>query len=489
MQVVDGVTGAPVERFGVRLVPKTGAGVAFDSSRRLGAAGDHPGGCARVPEVLPGEYMLSVETADARFVPTAYRRLRIGTTRPEPVLVEVWPAAVVTCRVAAAAGVPRAGSRVELLVVSGGVEGEPPSGIRPDEMPYFGDSSRRYGTLLAEGTTDAAGTCVLGAPRGGPFAVRISGDHRTVYREGLQVEGDAEWSFAVASAASVVGRIQPWPLPARGEATLQHGAPVVTCASGAVVPPPGASPVAVDGEGHFRIDGIPAGAARLQLPLWIGAEQRSRLVDLEVELSGLRDGERREVVLDVAPFVPVELRLRVLLNGTPAAGAKLRLELVQPQPGPIPSSVFGPLDEAGRIALGVPPGIVRPLVLLDDGRLPCQLEDLVIDGRESTERVLQLCTGRVRVRLLRSDGRAPLAGVTLLPVGAPAYDFPPPTDGDGVLDLGPVRCGPLTLQLWPRHLAAAGARLRLVRDGGDPSAFLLTAGVVAVAPASKRASW
>lgn len=80
------------------------------------------------------------------------------------------------------------------------------------------------------------------------------------------------------------------------------------------------------------------------------------------------------------------------------------------------------------------------------------------------ERTFAVRTATPRVRVLASDGRTPLAGVTVT-VAEAGQSLT--TGDDGTLDLGPVVCGRFACWIWPRALVDAGVRLAAAAAGVD----------------------
>ena len=459
VRAVDGATGAAVRRFGVRFVPTRGAGIGYDTSRRLRGVGDHEDGRCELGAFPPDVYMLSVEAADSRYSPTPYLAVEIAHGVACTVQVELWPPAHLVCEVAAG-GVPKGHSRVELLIVAGGKDGGAPAGLRPRTMPYFGSATSRYGTLLGEATTDDAGRAILEAPRGGPFAIRITGDHQPLYREGIHVDGDRELRFAVETAATLRLRVRPWPLPSHPPATLAVSPPIVTCkAVGSRETEVRGS--AFDAAGVSRIEGLVPGALRVKLQLNVPDTPQAFVYPIEIEVPALGAGEVREVDVDLTRWLPVVFRARVVANGAPAAGVSLGLDVTDPADARL-ARVVGRTDEDGRVALGVPRGKVHGSIRLVGAQTSIPLDPFEL-GDDPAERTIEVSTGDVRVRVLGSDGRTPLAGIELL-VDAALQGQGLTTDSDGVVNLGPTRCGPLSLRIWTRELADRSARIRPRRE-------------------------
>src|SRR5690606_4914762 len=152
--------------------------------------------------------------------------------------------------------------------------------------------------------------------------------------EQVRLEAEEPLAVVVVRGATVIGRIEPAELvpalreaaglPRRGSIGRLHAKAApgarLSRADGSTVPPETlAECVALDDDGaSFRITGVPPGDWFLELAIPLQVEDRA--IRRAIAIRGLRDGEERSVVLELAEWLPGRLTGMLEVDGQARAG-------------------------------------------------------------------------------------------------------------------------------------------------------------------------
>ena len=270
----------------------------LDRSSPSIASPDEPGGARRVDGVTREEP--SEATRDERA-----RTSGQDESEDSPTLI---PA-----RRVGATHAPRGVRIVEVV----DVVGQPLSGVQIELLARRLD---RDGAI-AVAYSDASGRVTLSGDREVEFALRVTGPAGIAqFVRPFRFDVDAVEHVVVTGGATLVGLVEPIPmLDAPGTAATPGLA--LFDRIGNVYPRIETGPVRLDASGRFSITGIPPGLWNLMFLMeqpatsLRGATRRLLRKDL-----ALRDGERMELVLDLAPFACTPVDLEVRLDGAPLGG-------------------------------------------------------------------------------------------------------------------------------------------------------------------------
>jgi hypothetical protein len=214
----------------------------------------------------------------------------------------------------------------------------------------------------------------------------------------------------------------------------------------------------------------------LQLPLRLHGGDYTTQHTLRVPLEDIQQGERRDLQVDLSPWLPVLGSLRILCNDAPTRGARFLVRIEDVTSGEEMGYVAGLSGEVGLVTFALPRGRASGWVRLGDSKMPVKLGPLTTEQLQAGHTV-SLHTGEVRLRALGPDGVTPLEGVQFeLDRPSDYVDFDP-TDAEGLLDLGHTQLGPLRLRVYPKALADFGVRWRIRNAGGDPGQQAIDLGV------------
>jgi hypothetical protein len=166
----------------------------------------------------------------------------------------------------------------------------------------------------------------------------------------------------------------------------------------------------------------------------------------------LRDGEVRELDLDLTPLLTTRLECQLRLDGVPCAGAWVILHGEDPaRRGEVKHSLTVTCDAEGRFATTLPPGLygiwVKPL-RSGPVPLPC-VDPVLVESGQTAQRAFDLRALRVHLRLLDADG-APVADRDVQ-LNLPPYLGGLRTDGEGRITIDPAPDHPFRLSTRPDH--------------------------------------
>ncbi len=218
-----------------------------------------------------------------------------------------------------------------------------------------------------------------------------------------------------------------------------------------------AIPIAPDG--GFEITGVPAGDWTLHVEFWEfdsrGSGGSSSYDVLDVR--GLRDGERREVEVDLGRFVKGELRGQLLRDGVAVAGARLipRGSIDDGRGGQKDGRATSVTTDAeGRFAVKLLPGRWW-LNLWSSGQTGMGVplaEQFEVRSGATVETVIHYAPAALAVRVLDAQGR-PLAQRDVTITAGEDFGAQRSTDAEGRFVLDPAPRVALEFFIWPAELA------------------------------------
>jgi RNA polymerase sigma-70 factor (ECF subfamily) len=451
---VDAVSGAPIERFGVRVPMSPESRMA--ATIPLEHGGVHPQGRLVLPASAFDQRAFQLEASDGGHVPSRWFSLADAVARGSERVIEVRLVAPVEVEVSVVRtdGTPVAGSRVEVLrpwiacpVVTPQTNASSPESFRaqPGEnetvMNFIGGRSLR----LSSGTTDAHGKVVLPAPPGEPLALRMLGPgHRPSVHNQWVVERGPEpvrVVETVTSGATIRGRILPIetlrrlrplpPLPANLSPLVAS-----SCASGLVLrnkatnqsmpPQPGwlFAPAPVAEDGSFAIGGLDPGDWELTFGYPLRMQEPDArdpngvfggycTVNVPVpDVNGLHDSELRVVDIDVSQMVPGRLEATVAGVERDLASQIVLILTGWPNAPRIPTPNLA-CDQQGRFTANLPPGRYQGC-WRGNSRASLPLTDFEICPDATTHVDFIMAVTTASFRMFEADGVTPARGLVAL---------------------------------------------------------------------------
>jgi hypothetical protein len=212
-------------------------------------------------------------------------------------------------------------------------------------------------------------------------------------------------------------------------------------------------------DGSFRIDGVPPGNWNVLLcyTVRLGDGASTGGAEVLARVTGLAEGETRDLTLNASILVPGELRGLVVVDGLPLAAAQVNLRGTRPDGqggskwlnGPSPTT-----DAEGRFTASLQGGEwTLATAFSRAGTAPLWMELVgvaTVRSGKSTEAVFRFERRRVTVRLLSADGQ-PVADREVDAQTGRAQRTER-TDQDGCLVFDPAPPGTMTFFVWPEHL-------------------------------------
>ncbi|MBI5851837.1 MAG: carboxypeptidase regulatory-like domain-containing protein [Planctomycetes bacterium] len=383
----------PVERFGVELARERQDGVRSSDDYALRHAGEHERGVLEIGKVGAGAYQLVVVPAESTGLAESEElRIEVVTSAPLVVDVRVMPPARRGIEVVDAAGRGIAGVRAELLAHEDGATVTVGSWAMEPRHARMNRNSRVV-ALVDAATTGASGHAELRGRAGSRFALRLPGPgHVPLVVQPFSIDEPSVARIVVASGATLRGRVEPSEVLAalRAEGGTAPGIALASADPQAAVTPGQRTGQglmsAIDEDGRFAIVGVPAGVWHVQVtsqvPALLGMMPVQRVAIAGVRLT---DGEDREIALDLRPWMPRTVTLKVRVDGAPHVG---RLSLtgdcgLDPAGAPVRQLRHPTADPNGELVIALPPGTWTPSVHVAQGRsgfwleaLPFVVEDL-----------------------------------------------------------------------------------------------------------------
>lgn len=464
VQALDAETGAPIRAFGVRCIPDPTRGWS-SADAELRAQGDHDQGVATVGDVRRGKLRLMVEPSEREtYAPSPPIELEMtdGGLPRQVVRVPRWASRVV--EVVSADGRPVVGSRVEALVAVDAHTIQVDTAAYPIDRLFQGNAPQAW--LAGHAHTDAAGRATLKMVAGAAHVVRAMGPGHVPQLQADVAPADEPLRLTVALGATVVGKLAPLSVvdglrPAKGGRTDRpHYQPRLVLRRGPVEHPSRShAPLAIAADGGFLIAGVPPGDWTLHVDFWELDDRGSGGSDSYrvLEIGGLRDGERREVVGDLSRFEKGELRGQVLRDGVALAGARVVPRGAIADGRGSETARWAPpvaTDGDGRFVAKVLPGRWGFTVMPSDRPAPGVplAEQFDVRPGQSTEVLLHYAPAALVVRVLDAQGR-PFAQRDVTVVSGEDFHVQTSTDADGRFELDPAPRLPLEFFVWPADLA------------------------------------
>jgi len=363
--VVDAVTGAPVERFGLRLWLPFQGNDRRGGGSKLSHAGEHAGGRVQVDDFEPGRHGL--EVFPGRGHDRTFQDVEVPREGTATVQIAVAPVAFphLEVRVQRADGTVVPGADVEVVeVLTGRTITE-----RSFVLPAFGWSSNYDGIERGRGRTDASGACEVEVSRRSgvdTFALRVRApDLPAAVLNGVPLLGDTGSALVtMPEPATLRVRLEPPSLTllAPRLRLLRERRFVPTS------PPSDGSGLPFSSDGTLVVRGLPPGEMQPELVAVVvaGLPIPHRLELLPpVQLEA---GRTTELVARAPRLTPGRLHGRVIRAGEPrwTQATELLLDgrFEGENPPPIPSLVnpkHGPFrtEPDGTFEVVLPPGRYR----------------------------------------------------------------------------------------------------------------------------------
>lgn len=394
IEVVDGDTGAPVERFGWRTF--SDPWTTFDHAERRRAfvpvpASFHRGGLATVDGLREGLFRLSIWPEDHALLPRTVAPVHVSADWPvdgssPPTRIELRRAAPLRVQLVSDDGRAVQGSRVQLLRYLGSG-----SSWGLDHVTHDLDTLHRGlpGTtalvILAEGQTDSAGRVTLLGPPYEEYELALKAlgpGHVPRLQKNVRVmPGGTSIEVVVERGAVVHGRIGPLELlmayapddeamtraagadGAAREADRARYRPRVELRRAGSDPRERLEPVRVDVDGSFRIDGVPPGLWRAALCFerQLGERGSSTHRELLEDSIVLNPGTSYELIVVAPEFLPARISGWAVLDGEPFVDGQVELGGAEAAPVRV-----RPDDRGYFSAPPLPPGRYVPSLLAED---------------------------------------------------------------------------------------------------------------------------
>lgn len=494
LRVVQGTERRALEYYAVAWHPvPEGRESVSQEAGELRHEGEHADGRLRIPSLPARRIRLVV--VDPRAEPARWFAtevdMRAGQDRELELRID--GAQTRRVRVQTAAGDPVAGVPLELLQAFNTF----PLSQKSRKLPPFNirvGGPYDVGIAHDEARTDARGEASL---RGNPelvYSLRLPGPgHIPQLEHGIRIAADLEpLVVVVPQGATIRGRVHPvaaldaFRLPVADRPKHPGFAPGLNL----YVPinrrlPAKTSHQAPDrfllaADGSFAIHGVPLGSAVLHLCYNSGTGLNHRLHLPLMRLEDLREGETRELVIDLRPFRPTKVLGRVHINGEPARGLQISAG-ASDRKGPELSyerSIFrvgAQADDEGRFQIVAPPLTMRVDARVKD---PGAYHNYVLAAGlrptpgADTALVVDIQTGDLQLRLLSADGIRRIAGVRItarrLDVSFAQLAYLRNTDKEGRASASALQCGRYALLIHPKKLADPTAQAALRRQGITP---------------------
>lgn len=471
VSVVDGDTGEPVEDFGVACVPVSRDGRRSAEDMRVRFRGRHEGGVLTIPQLPRGPTWVIVAPGDSAYLSSPAHRVDIGPTGAPPLQVQVFKPVEALVRLKSPEGVAIPGSGVEIVRRVG----DDPFTLVTHVLKKTWQSSDLMPQVLEEGTTDAEGCWRFAGPPGEPLGLRALGPgHVPTARTVTLARGGGPIDVVVSAGARLEGRISParfvaevQPEPDEDGKVPSFQRPGFTLLNparpGERFPLDGTGRIELSEDGAFAAAGVPPGTWNLVLvhPVGGGTDVRTTAELTLRENLAFADGATVRLDLDLSHLLRARLRAAVVLNGEPFRKHRVWLTGQGPPParerfGQSWSPMTG---DDGRFELVLWPGEYRAGVSSRDSWL-ADPRPLIVAPAEAQEATVTFEGAPVDLRLLASDGQAPVAGLCIR-LEHPAMDTSwtsPPSDAEGRIRMAALSRGPtFGVHVLPNRYATAEA--------------------------------
>lgn len=506
--VHDGDLKIPLENYGVRCFPTPEASKPRGSHMmRLRETGAHPGGEARVQGITRGSHVLIVEPTGPEWLPGAFRSFDTTETAAPRQEVTMFRPLAKNIRVRRTNGSPVAGTAVDLLrrTTRETKADEHTQACTVDQLIF---NWERSALLLSAGTTDSTGTVALRCPPKEPLVLRILGPGHTPLVQEVTFDSAADLDVVVASGATLTGRISPPELlaelhPRDASALPSEKGPhpgVSLTRKGDILDtfPPGRDAPPLGADGGFRLEGIPPGEWRVLLHR---SERRTNehgsstsLYAIPIGEITLAEGDEKKRDFDLPQLLAATIEGRVTLDGAAlTAGSISFLGKLSNEFGAESSySQNIGLTPDGRFTAAVLPGEYETIIqsLTPRYRSWSAGRSFRVGPGQQSKQDFDLQSSSVKIRVVGSDGKTPLSGVTLdLEAATPGQRFSTsPTNDQGVVEIEDLQAGVFTVSIWPKRLASAEARASLAKEGRVPDDLRVRIGTIVVTPPETTAT-
>ncbi len=470
VRATDASTGDPIEEYGVRVLPEPGP---RDARRQIHAdcplweKAWHQDGVCVVRGLTPGRHRLAIEPAGTTWGPSELITVDVGDARVPRLEARLGKAVARTVRVERD-GLPVAGAKVELVLGMGRALGATTQVVWRQQLGWWASAPTGPPDLAAREAltvTGANGEASLSGSDRLRYALRVTGALGTAFVRDV-VLGEARDPIAIQMpvGATVRGRITPASLVGqlRREISLTSssdrlpGVHAVRWEGDRLITHPAdvGQTAPLGDDGTFLVQGVPEGTWELRLDSWrwesLGNQSRSGVIIANVE--GLRDGDVREVDVDLGDLFGTVLRGRVDLDGAPYRG-RLAVNYRRDSTGgdPWEGWIETRTDADGAFVVTCPAGRARVVIRRPHWRggsmgdawpmlcatALCSDERIALAHHDEVDAEFHVRTSRVRLRVRAAAG-VPAPGVRfdLVREDEPDHQaFTRSSDAEGVVPL------------------------------------------------------
>jgi hypothetical protein len=473
--VVDRESGMPIDAYRVRCIPDPET--SDWNPHQESIAGPVSKGGRVLRNVRRGSNLLFIRPDHHPVHFPAIHRFEVGDQGAPLQRVVLERGIEGRVRVERTDGTPVAGSHVHVCLAAGNRETSRPPVLFPFEGLYSTTNGPSLGSVF-HARTDQSGEAVLMGPARTKVVVRAKGPGH-IPTDVNDVEfrrGGPPLRIVVKAGAIVRGRVQPPEALSElaAAAFLGRREPTIFFDSH----PSGMhhSSVALQADGTFQSELLSAGDWRVSLQVWLaipggGAHGAQHPVAL---VSGLQDGETRELTVDLSHLRPGKVEGQIFENGLPVAGCRYALQKAQ-TPAAVANhalSHHGVTDGEGRFTAHVIPGTYVCWLLPEQGAFTHldSTETVTVIGGQTAAVTFQLHSVRLRVRLIGGDGKA-LEGRSLVAAGIQPnggeWEMTRSSDADGWVEFAHAPRSTLRLLVWPAELSSEAARIAFTQERKD----------------------
>ena len=503
--VTDGDENKPLDRYGVRCFPLVrmerrmprAKGMSFSHggtdpmAAQLRERGLHSDGVLRLGGVRRGRQLLLVEPEGREWAPSSFREFEMTESGAPHQEITVWRSVKKTVRVKRKDGTPVEKTEVDVVR---------PASDKPVDQWTHEVIVRDLGSLtnwgalrIAGGDTGADGTVDIAAPPHEPLVLRVLGPgHLPVIREVDFAVAGPIIDVVVTSGATFTGRILPaeilpqlqsgladQPEERRPQGRLMGLDPGIRLrkpGSERIEFPTGFEAAALDSNGEFRLEAVPAGVWQVLLRYSEstgggGGMTSSTTGEHVIGKIDLADGDERKETYDLSRLLKAELDGTVTVDGKPLDEGTITFEGKRERSDPDSQRLLrqNVKVSGGRFQVALWPSQYRALIQFAENGQRRFMHDVQLFPLAAGERVARSFDFRSSVldlRVLASDGVTPVAGAEPLQIQVPDSEWDvwvTKTDAQGVTKVEDLPALTVTVTAWPKRLSSSESRGQAMR--------------------------